>query len=468
MALALGLYATHTMVPPTPGPIAAAGILNADLGLVILYGLLVSAVALLVSWLYAITWASRVYIDPEPDLSLEDVEAKLQEAPSPGKAFLPILIPIVLILLHSIAAFPTHPFGTGAFQQTLQFIGSPVVALLIGVLLAFLLPRQFDRAMLSHGGWVGEGLLQAASIILITGAGGAFGKVLQNSGITTTLADNLVHFHLGIWLPFVIAAAIKTAQGSSTVAIITTASIVSSMLATLGVENASQLALTVVMIGAGSMVVSHANDSYFWVVTQFSRMSITQGYKYYSLGGVIEGITAGIMTWVIFILLVMDEITALPESGLSVLKDMQNDDLMPAKVKMLHGSHLYRNPLEPGNSKPPNLPSLLCRAVGSAEELLPSGDIVSLLQISQFHPGSRHSQFQIHSNRMIFKIQQHNHSVVRKWIGLEPPAQHFFLPIAGFHPGARIQTNLPSAAGLEPEILSAGYRRRRRITRLAH
>ncbi len=303
VALALGLYATHTMVPPTPGPIAAAGILNADLGLVILYGLLVSAVALLVSWLYAITWASRVYIDPEPDLSLEDVEAKLQEAPSPGKAFLPILIPIVLILLHSIAAFPTHPFGTGAFQQTLQFIGSPVVALLIGVLLAFLLPRQFDRAMLSHGGWVGEGLLQAASIILITGAGGAFGKVLQNSGITTTLADNLVHFHLGIWLPFVIAAAIKTAQGSSTVAIITTASIVSSMLATLGVENASQVALTVVMIGAGSMVVSHANDSYFWVVTQFSRMSITQGYKYYSLGGVIEGITAGIMTWVIFILL---------------------------------------------------------------------------------------------------------------------------------------------------------------------
>ena len=147
--------------------------------------------------------------------------------------------------------------------------------------------------MLSSSGWVGHAVLSAATIIIVTGCGGAFGKVLQNSGIDNVVKDYLgEQVSLSIWLPFIIAAALKTAQGSSTVAIVTTAGIVSPLLGTLGLETSTAKALVVVAIGAGSMVVSHANDSYFWVVTGFSGMSVKQGYRLQTLGTLIEGCAA--------------------------------------------------------------------------------------------------------------------------------------------------------------------------------
>ncbi len=300
VALSLGLYATHTMVPPTPGPIAAAGILQADLREVIHYGLLVSVIALIVGWLYAVLVASRVYIDPQPELTEEDIELKMKQAPSAFISFIPIILPIVLIVLNSTASYPTRPFGEGQLKTILTFIGSPVIALLIGMLTAFILPRHFDRQMLSNSGWVGEGLLNAAIIIMITGAGGAFGKVLQNSGIADAVGKPLAEFNIGIWLPFLVAVAIKTAQGSSTVAIITTASLLAPLMDSLGFVTMPQVALVVVMIGAGSMLISHANDSYFWVVTQFSKMDVATGYRLYSLGGIVEGVTAGIAVWILY------------------------------------------------------------------------------------------------------------------------------------------------------------------------
>ncbi len=123
------------------------------------------------------------------------------------------------------------------------------------------LPKRFDRQMLSMTGWVGEAIVSAATII--TGAGGAFGKVLQNSGIADVIGDALAGTHLGVWLPFIIAAGIKTAQGSSTVATITTAGLVAPLLSSLGLDGETQRALAVVAICAGAMMVSHANDSYF-------------------------------------------------------------------------------------------------------------------------------------------------------------------------------------------------------------
>ncbi|MFB3786124.1 MAG: GntP family permease [bacterium] len=300
IALGLGLYATHTMVPPTPGPIAAAGILKADLGLVILFGMITALIALIPSWLFATRVAARVAIDPEPELSEEELERKTREAPSAAVSFLPLLVPILLIVLNSIAAYPTHPFGEGRLKTFLMFTGTPLVALLLGVLIAFFLPRRWDSSMFSTSGWVGEAVVNAAIIITITGAGGSFGKVLQNSGLAGVVGKPLAGMHLGIWIPFLMAAAIKTAQGSSTVAIITTASLSAPLLASFGVTTPAQTALTVVMIGAGSMVVSHANDSYFWVVTQFSKMDVATGYRLHSLGTILEGLTAGIAAWLLF------------------------------------------------------------------------------------------------------------------------------------------------------------------------
>jgi GntP family gluconate:H+ symporter len=300
MALSLGLYATHTMVPPTPGPIAAAALLKADLGLVILWGLLVSLIALTAGWLFAVKFAGRVYIDPESESEESGPEEPAAQGPSAIKSVIPILLPIVLIVLRSVGNLDAQPFGVGKAAVFISFIGQPVVALLVGVFFALLLPKKLTTEMLSASGWVGQAVVAAATIIIITGCGGAFGRVLQNSGISDVVKGYLGESAgLSIWLPFIIAAALKTAQGSSTVAIITTAGIVGPLLGALGLEAPTARALAVVAIGAGSMVVSHANDSYFWVVTGLSKMSVKDGYKLQTLGTLVEGGVAAIALWVI-------------------------------------------------------------------------------------------------------------------------------------------------------------------------
>ncbi len=298
IALSLGLYATHTMVPPTPGPVAAAGVLGADLGRVIFFGLIVSVPALLVSWLFSVKIAGRVRLAADEIPETDPTPQMVSDGPSAIKSLAPILVPIVLILMRSICTFPDAPLVEGGLASVIDFVGQPVVALLVGVLLAFLLPAKLTTSMLSASGWIGEAVLAAATIIIITGCGGAFGKVLQNSHIADVVSQSLSDGSAwGLWLPFVLAAAIKTAQGSSTVAIITTAGIVAPMLDPLGLATPTGRAMAVVAIGAGSMVVSHVNDSYFWIVTQLCKMTVRQGYKLQTLGTLVQGVVAALFLW---------------------------------------------------------------------------------------------------------------------------------------------------------------------------
>jgi GntP family gluconate:H+ symporter len=299
VALALGLMASHCVVPPTPGPIAAAGILNADLGLVILFGVPISFLAALIGLLYATKVCSKTYIDPAPDVSDDEINERLRTAPNALKSFIPILLPIVLIVIKSIIDFRKDSIPTSTFIDILSFIGQPVIALLIGMLISFTLPKKLDRQMLSTTGWVGHGLTSAAIIILITGAGGVFGKILQNSPIADVLGQSLAGINMGLWLPFLISAALKTAQGSSTVAIITTASLVSPMLSSLSFDTETQKALVVIAIGAGSMVVSHVNDSFFWIVTQVNGIDVQKGFRLYTTGTLIVGVSVMITVMVI-------------------------------------------------------------------------------------------------------------------------------------------------------------------------
>ena len=304
VALSLGLYATHTMVPPTPGPVAAAGILHADLGLVIVWGITVSMIALGAGLLFATRYASQFRLTPTPDVATEDTATLASEDHSTVLALLPILVPIVLIVGRSIVELPSSPLGTSHAADVLHIAGQPAVALSIGALFALVLPKAFERSLLSERGWFGESIRKSALIILITGAGGAFGKVLQDSGIADVVTTGTSHVRMGLVLPFLLAAAIKTAQGSSTVAIITTAGIVAPLLASLGLDSETAKALVVVTIGAGSMVVSHANDSYFWVVTQFSGMSVRQGYQLQSLGTLVQGASAVIAVVIIGMIII--------------------------------------------------------------------------------------------------------------------------------------------------------------------
>ncbi len=295
IALSTGLYATHCLVPPTPGPIAAAGTLNADLGLVIALGLIASIPAALAGWLWAVKYCSRIWIEPRVEVTYEELIKRYGRLPPASLSFAPIIVPIILIVLRSIARFPSHPFGTGAVLTFFDFIGHPITALLIGVFLAFTLVRgKLTEEVYGTKGWVGEGLKNAAVIILITGAGGSLGAVLRATGIGDLIGRALAQYNLGLLLPFIIAAAIKTAQGSSTVSIITTSALIAPMLDSLGLASPIGRALTVLAIGAGSMVVSHANDSYFWVVSMFSNMDVPTAYRTQTLGTLVEGVVAAI------------------------------------------------------------------------------------------------------------------------------------------------------------------------------
>lgn len=156
--------------------------------------------------------------------------------------------------------------------------------------------------------WIGDGLKEAAPILLITGAGGAFGKVIQNTSIVEVIenvgSNAFFTGALFLFIPFLIAAALKTAQGSSTAALVITASLVAPLLTEVGITGAVPLALVVMAIGSGAMVVSHVNDSFFWVVTQFSGMSVTQAYKAQTMATLFQGLAAFATTFILWLILV--------------------------------------------------------------------------------------------------------------------------------------------------------------------
>jgi GntP family gluconate:H+ symporter len=307
IALATGLYATHTFVPPTPGPIAAAGNLGLEtnLGLVIMVGVVVTAVAVLAGW-----WWSNRFLNATPDNidAMDAPAATLPEnmktrddyshMPSATMAFLPIIVPIVLICLSSVANFPSAPFGSGIVTDILVFIGNPLTALLIGLFLSFLLINT-DQKTQQISDSISQGLVVAAPILLITGAGGAFGAMLKVTPIGDYLGTTLSALGLGIFMPFIVSAALKTAQGSTTVALVTTSAMVAPLLDQIGLDSELGRVFCVMAIGAGAMTISHANDSFFWIVSQFSRMSVAQAYKAHSMATGIQGVTSIMFIWLL-------------------------------------------------------------------------------------------------------------------------------------------------------------------------
>ncbi|GHV37656.1 gluconate transporter [Synergistales bacterium] len=298
VALSTGLYATHTLVPPTPGPIAAAANLHADLGLVILFGVIVAALAALAGYIYAVTMASHLEVEESDGLSFEELVAKHAHLPSPSKSFAPLVVPLILIGINSVISYPTvlEVVGKGSTLHNIStFIGSPVIALFIGVLLCLSLPEKITGEVTDK--WIGIGIKDGATIIMITAAGGSLGAIIAATKVGDFIGASLAQYQLGIFLPFIISAALKTAQGSSTVALITTSTIVYPLLESLGLGSPMGAVLATLAIGSGSMVVSHANDSYFWVVTQFSNMKVGTAYKAQTIATFIEGIVGVAAVW---------------------------------------------------------------------------------------------------------------------------------------------------------------------------
>ena len=304
VALSTGLYAAHVFIPPTPGPLAAAAIIDADLGLVMILGFIVAIPVSFTGYLWA-TYIGRK-IEKKDHLIEEKTEpTDINNSETIIKSsfilvLLPLLIPIVLIAFKSVAEYPTYPLGQGFIFELFIFIGQPIIALILGVLLVFISSMKVKASTKNE--WVIRSLKESGSIILVTGAGGAFGNVLRVSDLGSIIEPGSSFIGGGLVIAFILAALIKTAQGSSTVAIITSAAIISPLLASFGLETALEKSLSVLAIGAGAMTVSHINDSYFWVVSQFSNLNVKEALKSHTVATLFQGIIGILMVLLIQIL----------------------------------------------------------------------------------------------------------------------------------------------------------------------
>lgn len=297
VALAAGLFVSHVFIPPTPGPVAAAGLtgLENNLLLVIGLGTAISIVALAAAYFFA-TYIGKKVKSAE-DLDITSISEAYNEHDLPG-TFLsvsPILLPIILMAGGSIASFANI---AGVAGNILTFLGKPVIALSAGLLCAIPLLLKSGKSSLLYD-FTQEALRTSGPIIFITAAGSVLGQVIVEAGFVQYIQQNAKALaSLGIFFPFVIATILKTAQGSSTVAMTTTAGMMglyfsdASLMHALGMTTPFDAAMVVIAIGAGAMTVSHANDSYFWVVTNFGGLTPQNGYKTQTAVTAIMGITS--------------------------------------------------------------------------------------------------------------------------------------------------------------------------------
>lgn len=292
VSLASGLYVVHCLLPPHPGAAAAAGTMGVDFGKLILYGLLVSFPVMLVGhWWAGYMGKKMQHTDVDDKEPVKEPEAQ----PSVIQSFLPVVTPIVLIASRSL--FLNHSRASEQWMKNLLALGDPVIALLIAVVIALFVKKTWTKAKIN--GLLHESLEKAGTILLITGAGGAFGAILASTNIGNHFATISFLNKIGIFFPFLLAFILKTAQGSSTVAIITAASIVLPLLPVLGLNTENGKLLCVLALGSGSMMISHANDSYFWVIAKFAGIDMKAMLRVYSIATILMGITAILIIWVL-------------------------------------------------------------------------------------------------------------------------------------------------------------------------
>jgi gluconate:H+ symporter, GntP family len=275
-----GLSIVHGLVPPHPGALAAIGIYEADLGKVLLYSLVIALPAGILGGPLFAKWAEKKVIpEGEPTLIKVDDQFDNRKMPSVGVSFLTILLPVILMLFGTFA--PYLPVNDHVISF-LELIGSPLVAMLISVFVAFWLlgfRNGMDKKMIQK--LIEDCLLPVSSIVLIVGAGGGFKQILIDSGIGNVIGEMSQALNLSpLVMAFVIAGLIRIATGSATVALTTAAGIVSPIIAGMSGVN---LELLVIATGAGSLMFSHVNDAGFWMVKEYLGLNIKETFKTWTI-----------------------------------------------------------------------------------------------------------------------------------------------------------------------------------------
>ena len=299
-ALSMGLFSAHCFIPPTPGPLAAISLLEADFAYVLFFGSIAAIAATAAGYFYA------CFAGENEVLSLKEVvvpdEKEVLFSRHWSIAFLPIVIPLFLIGCASIANIKSFELPENLLRAV-NILGNPIIALSIGAVIAIFFIGKATRHELTVDGLIGKAIVDAANILIITASGGAFGEVLKNVDFSSLLPKNLDSLGIfALMIPLFFAAVLKIAQGSSTLAILTAASVTAPLLEVLGLTSPTMKALACCAVCCGGMIVSHTNDSYFWVVTKFSGMSVRQGLKLQSLGSLVSALTAAAVILILAII----------------------------------------------------------------------------------------------------------------------------------------------------------------------
>lgn len=270
--LTAGLAVTHAFIPPTPGPVAVASILGADIGLVILFGFIVGIpCACLAGPIYATFLAKRLHV-PVPNHIIEASHKKPKELPSFGSVAALLTFPLVAILVGTLAKFT---LSEGVLKEALLFIGHPFIALTIATIACFkVLGKKQGLSSEQIRNIASRGLEPVALVILVTGAGGMFKQVLIDSGAGQAFADVVALSPLPpLAAGFLIAISVRIIQGSATVAMLTAAGLMGPVVQELAFSP-SVLALMTIAIAAGATAMSHVNDTGFWIVNRYFDISV--------------------------------------------------------------------------------------------------------------------------------------------------------------------------------------------------
>jgi len=294
--LVAGLSVVHGMLPPHPAAMLAVIAYNADVGRTILYGLLVGLpTASLAGPIFATWVAPRIVLPPDNPIArqlegssdISDGAGAVQQTPGFGISLFTVLVPVILMLLASVGDAALD--STSSVRSALHFVGNPIVALLLALLFSFWSlgrPRHFTREQLMK--FCNDCLAPTATILLVIGAGGGFNQVLVQSGVGRAIANMAIGSHASpLLLAWGVAALIRVATGSATVAMTTAAGIVAPIAAAMPGTHAELLVLAT---GAGSLVLSHVNDAGFWLIKEFFNMTVPQTLKTWTVTETIIGV----------------------------------------------------------------------------------------------------------------------------------------------------------------------------------
>ncbi|MFO8060645.1 MAG: GntP family permease, partial [Bacillota bacterium] len=290
------LQLTHAIVPPTPGPLAAAAVIGADIGMVILYGGIASLVGAVACWLWAVVVGSRLDAAPSREFVGQSLveQGREEDLPSTSAAYMPITVPILLIAGQSVANL-IWPEGN-AITRVLTFVGWPVVALGLGFWLAARGVRREQKSEATSS-WVEKALATSAIIFAVTGLGGSLSEILKGTPAVDYVAALVIDARIPtIFLPFLVGVIVNMITGSSTVGVITSAALMNPLLGPLGLSAEA----AVISAASGSIVIKYVNSSYFWVCTTLSRMEVDRAVIAYGGATLVGGVAAFLATCVMW------------------------------------------------------------------------------------------------------------------------------------------------------------------------